>query len=37
MNVVRQWKLKVGDQLDWEWGIMDGEMVQFVRKAKADD
>ena len=34
INVVRQWKLKVGDKLDWEWKVIDGEMVQVVRKVE---
>ena len=34
INVVRQWKLKVGDELDWEWKIIDGEMAQVVRKVE---
>jgi hypothetical protein len=32
MSIVRQWKLKDGDQLDWEWKVIDGQMVLIVSK-----
>jgi hypothetical protein len=32
MNIVRQWQLKEGSQLDWSWEIINGEMVVAVRK-----
>jgi hypothetical protein len=25
MSVVRQWKLKEYDKLDWEWKVIDGQ------------
>jgi hypothetical protein len=31
MPVVKQWKLKEGDKLDWEWKVQDDEMVLIVR------
>lgn len=33
MSVVKQWKLKEGDQLDWEWKVVDGDMVLVLRRA----
>jgi hypothetical protein len=33
MSVVKQWKLKHGDKLDWSWYALNGEMVLLVRKA----
>ncbi|HJU78261.1 MAG TPA: AbrB family transcriptional regulator [Nitrososphaeraceae archaeon] len=32
MNIVRQWKLKDKDKLDWEWKVIDGELVIVVSK-----
>lgn len=32
MNIVRQWLLKEGSQLDWSWEVVKGEMVVVVRK-----
>ncbi len=32
MNIVRQWKLKEGDQLDWSWEARNGEMIIGVKK-----
>ena len=26
MSIVRQWKLKDGDKLDWEWKVIDGQL-----------
>lgn len=37
MSVVRQWQMKKGDKLDWEWKIFDGEMVLVVRHVKANN
>jgi hypothetical protein len=34
MSVVRQWKLKEGDKLDWEWKVLDGEMALVIKKTK---
>jgi uncharacterized protein YxjI len=34
MPVVKQWKLKEGDKLDWEWKVQDGEMVLIVRMVR---
>lgn len=33
MSIVRQWKLKEGDKLEWEWKVVEGEMVLVVKKA----
>ena len=30
MSIVKQWKLKDGDKLDWEWKVIDGKMVLVV-------
>ena len=30
MSIVKQWKLKNGDKLDWEWKVIDGKMVLVV-------
>jgi Antidote-toxin recognition MazE, bacterial antitoxin len=30
MSVVKQWKLKDGDKLDWEWKVIDGKMALVV-------
>jgi hypothetical protein len=32
-NIVKQWHLKEGDQLDWSWEVINGQMVVLVRKA----
>jgi Antidote-toxin recognition MazE, bacterial antitoxin len=32
MSIVRQWKLKDGDKLDWEWKVIDGQMKIVVSK-----
>jgi hypothetical protein len=32
MNMVRQWNLKPGSQLDWSWEVVNGEMVIVVRR-----
>jgi hypothetical protein len=26
MSIIKQWKLKEGDKIDWEWEIAKGEM-----------
>ncbi len=31
-SIVKHWKLKEGDELDWDWKVMEGEMVLVVRK-----
>jgi hypothetical protein len=32
MSVVRQLKLKEGDELDWEWKVIGGKMMLVVSK-----
>jgi len=32
MSIVRQWRLKEGDKLDWSWEARNGEMILVVRK-----
>ena len=32
MSIVRQWKLKDGDRLDWEWKVIEGQLVLVVSK-----
>jgi hypothetical protein len=32
MSIVRQWKLKGGDKLDWEWKVIEGQMGLVVSK-----
>lgn len=32
MSMVRQWQLQPGDQLDWQWKVIDGEMLIVIRK-----
>jgi hypothetical protein len=32
MSIVRQWKLKDGDKLDWEWKVIEGQMALVVSK-----
>lgn len=27
MSIVRQWRLKEGDKLDWSWEARNGEMI----------
>lgn len=34
MGIIKQWKLKEGDKIDWEWEILKGEMVLVIKKAK---
>lgn len=32
MSIIRQWKLKPGDKLDWSWEVVKNEMILVVRK-----
>ena len=32
ISIVKQWKLKPGDQLDWSWEIVKNEMKVVVSK-----
>jgi hypothetical protein len=32
MSIVRQWKLKDGDKLEWEWKVIEGQMALVVSK-----
>ena len=32
MSVVKQWKLKHKDKLDWEWKVIEGQMVLVVTR-----
>jgi hypothetical protein len=32
MSIVRQWKLKNGDKLDWEWKVIEGQLSLVVTK-----
>jgi len=32
MSIVRQRELKDGDKLDWEWKVIDGQMILIVSK-----
>ena len=34
MSIIKQWKLKEGDKIDWEWEVLKGEMVLIIKKAK---
>jgi hypothetical protein len=34
MSVVKQWRLKEGNKLDWEWKVQNGEMTLIVKKVK---
>jgi hypothetical protein len=33
MFIVKQWRLKPGDQLDWSFSLLDNEMIVVVGKA----
>lgn len=35
-SIVKQWKLKEGDKLDWGWKAIDGELVLIVKKASEE-
>ena len=38
MSIVKQWKLKDGDKIDWEWKVLDGKMALIVtRVSKSKD
>jgi hypothetical protein len=38
MSIVKQWKLKDGDKIDWEWKVLDGKMALIVtRVTKSKD
>ena len=32
VSIVRQWKLKDGDKLDWEWNVVEGQLAIVVSK-----
>lgn len=32
MSIVKQWKLKDKDKLDWEWKVIDGNLAIVVSK-----
>jgi len=34
MSIIKQWKLKEGDKLEWEWQVLKGEMVLVIKKVK---
>jgi hypothetical protein len=34
MSIVKQWRLQSGEQLDWSWEVLNGEMVVVIRKKK---
>ena len=34
MSIVKQWKMKDGDKIDWEWEVLKGEMVLVIKKLK---
>jgi hypothetical protein len=34
MSIIKQWKLKEGDKIDWEWEVLKGEMVLVIKKLK---
>lgn len=36
MSVVKQWKLKAGDKLEWEWSAVNNEMILVVKPAKIE-
>ena len=33
MSIVKQWKLKDGDKIDWEWKVLEGKMALIVTRA----
>jgi hypothetical protein len=38
MSIVKQWKLKDGDKIDWEWKVLEGKMALIVtRVSKSKD
>jgi hypothetical protein len=36
MSIVKQWHLQSGEQLDWSWEVLNGEMVVVIRKKKEE-
>lgn len=32
MSIIKQWKLKEGDKLDWSWEVKNGDMVVVIRR-----
>jgi hypothetical protein len=36
INIVKQWNLRPGSQLDWSWEVVNGEMVLVVRKVESE-
>jgi hypothetical protein len=34
MSIIKQWKLKEGDKLEWEWQVLKGEMILVINKVK---
>ena len=34
MSIIKQWKLEEGDRIEWEWKVIDGDMVLVVKKSK---
>jgi hypothetical protein len=37
MSIIKQWKLKEGDKLDWSWEVKNGDMVVVVRRVGANN
>ncbi len=38
MSIVKQWKLKDGDKIDWEWKVIEGKIALLVtRVSKSKD
>jgi hypothetical protein len=33
MSIVKQWKLREGDKLEWSWEVVNSEMVLRVRNS----
>jgi hypothetical protein len=32
-SLKRQWNLKAGDELEWDWIVIDNKMVMTIKKA----
>lgn len=32
MNIVRQWNLSAGDEIDWTWEVVKGEMIVRIKR-----
>jgi hypothetical protein len=32
-SLKRQWKLKAGDEFEWDWIVIDNKMVMTIKKA----